>query len=168
MPNINRPSKNRTILRTKDGDTWEPFQDEKQVNVMIEAFMMINKHVIWDKAILKTCNCAFAKLAGHRDFATVWRDPGIWVSLNSNPASDIFGMTYKMEISIPLRLFSLASPVRVIAATLVHELAHVNGAPGGWTDSKAAESTLPPCGFEDQYNPAMVGSIRRPKQMISA
>ena len=168
MPNINRPSKNRTILRTKDGDTWEPFQDEKQVNVVISAFMVINKNVIWDKRILKTCNCAFAKLAGRRDFATVWRDPEIWVSLNSNPATDIFGMTYKKEISIPIRLFSIPEPVRVIAATLVHELAHVNGAPGGWTDSKAAESTLPPCGFDDQYNPAMVGSIRRPKQIIMA
>jgi hypothetical protein len=96
------------------------------------------------------------------------KDPGIWVSLNSNPATDIFGMTHKKEISILIRLFSLGSLVRVIAATLVHELAHVNGAPGGWTDSKAAESTLPPCGFEDQYNPAIVGSIRRPKQIILA
>ena len=42
MPNINRPSKNRTILRTKDGDTWEPIQDEKQVTVIISAFMVIN------------------------------------------------------------------------------------------------------------------------------
>ena len=48
--------------------------------------MVINKNVIWDKDILKTCNCAFAKLAGRRDFAAVWKDPDIWVSLNSNPA----------------------------------------------------------------------------------
>jgi hypothetical protein len=166
MPNINIKSRSRKIFRTKDGDTWEPFQDDKQVNVVIGAFMVINTNVIWDEKILKTCNCAFAKLAGHRDFATVWRDPEVWVSLNSNPATDIFGMTYKKEISIPIRLFSIPEPVRVIAATLVHELAHVNGAPGGWTDSKEAESTLPPCGFDDQYNPVMVGSIRRPKQII--
>lgn len=45
---------------------------------------------------------------------------------------------------------------RLIAATLVHELAHVNGAPGGM-ESKAAEATLPPCGFDDLFNPALVG-----------
>jgi len=38
----------------------------------------------------------------------------------------------------------------------VHELAHVNGAPGGMV-SKAAEATLPPCGFDDLFNPALVG-----------
>ena len=38
---------------------------------------------------------------------------------------------------------------------LVHELAHVNGAPGGMV-SKAAEATLP-CGFDDLFNPAIVG-----------
>lgn len=168
MPNINIKSRNRTILRTTGGDTWEPFQDDRQVDLVIAAFMAINKHVIWDKKILKTCNCAFAKLAGRRDFATVWKDPNIWVSLNSNPASDIFGMAYKKEISIPIRMFSLPDPTRVIAATLVHELAHVNGAPGGWTDSKAAESTLPPCGFDDQYNPAIVGAIRLPTSIESA
>jgi hypothetical protein len=38
----------------------------------------------------------------------------------------------------------------------VHELAHVNGAPGGMV-SKAAEATLPPCGFDDLFNPVIVG-----------
>ena len=130
MPNINRPSKNRTILRTKDGDTWEPF-NEKQVEVMIEAFMIINKQVIWNKDILKTCNCTFAKLKGRKDFAAVWKDPDVWVSLNSNSASDIFGMAHKKEISIPIRLFSTLNPARIIAATLIHELATSFGRPGG-------------------------------------
>ena len=41
-------------------------------------------------------------------------------------------MTYKKDISIPMRLFSIPDPVRVIAATLVHELATSTGPPGGW------------------------------------
>lgn len=168
MPNINRPSrKHETNFRTKDGDTWEPFKDEKQIELMIGAFMVINKNVIWDKKILKTCNCAFAKLTGRRDFATVWKDPNIWVSFNPNPVKDLFGITYKKDISIAAHVFTLVDPVRIIAATLVHELAHVNGAPGGM-ESKAAESTLPPCGFEDLYNPATVGMARRPRRVEMA
>src|SRR4051812_7235047 len=50
MPNINRPvRKHETNFRTRDGDTWEPFTDERHIDVMIGAFMVINKNVIWDK-----------------------------------------------------------------------------------------------------------------------
>ena len=165
MPNINRPSrKHETNFRTRDGDTWEPFKDEKQIELMIGAFMEINQKVIWDKGVLKTCNCAFSRLPGRRDFAAVWRDPNIWVSFNPNPVEGLFGITYKKDISIAAHVFTLRDPVRWIAATLIHELAHVNGAPGG-TESKAAESTLPPCGFDDKYNPATVGFLRRPKEI---
>jgi len=167
MPNINRPArKHETNFRTRDGDTWEPFTDERHIDLMIGAFMVINKNVIWDKGILKACNCAFAKLPLRRDFASVWRDPGIWVSFNANPDEGLYGVTYKKDIAIASRLFKLVDPVRVIAATLVHELAHVNGAPGGF-ESKAAEATLPPCGFDDLYNPATVGAIRRPRQVYA-
>lgn len=168
MPNINRPvRKHETNFRTKDGDTWEPFKDEKHIEMMIGAFMVINKNVIWDKKILKTCNCAFAKLTGRRDFAAVWRDPDIWVSLNTNPEKGLFGITYKKDISIAAHMFTLPNAIRAIAATLVHELAHVNGAPGGM-ESKAAESTLPPCGFDDLYNPALVGAVGRPRRIEMA
>jgi hypothetical protein len=129
---------------------------------MIDAFMEINRKVIWDKGILKTCNCAFAKLPLRRDFAAVWRDPDIWVSLNPNPDESLFGITFKKDVTISAHLFKSGDPVRWIAATLVHELAHVNGAPGGM-ESKAAESTLPPCGFDDKYNPATVGLARGPR-----
>ena len=163
MPNINRPSrKHETNFRTKDGDQWLPFTDEKHITLMISAFMEINKKVIWDKGILKTCNGAFAKLPGRRDFAFVWKDPDVWVSFNPNPDEGLFGITHKKDIAIASRLFAMADPVRWIAATLVHELAHVNGAPGGM-ESKAAEATLPPCGFDDKYNPATVGMVRRPR-----
>ena len=129
---------------------------------MINAFMEINSKVIWDKAILKTCNGAFCKLPGRRDFASVWRDWGVFVSFNPNPDPSLSGITFKKDITIATQLFKSPNAVRLIAATLVHELAHINGAPGGM-DSKAAEATLPPCGFDDVFNPATVGTrVRRP------
>jgi hypothetical protein len=168
MPNINRPvRKHETNFRTKDGDSWQPFTDETHITLMINAFMEINRKVIWDKGILKSCNGAFAKLPGHQDFAAVWRDPGVWVSFNPNPDEGIFGITFKKDIAIAANVFKFADPVRWIAATLVHELAHVNGAPGGM-DSKAAEATLPPCGFDDKFNPATVGMVRRPMRIEMA
>jgi hypothetical protein len=157
MPHINRPSlKHETNFRTKDGDKWLPFTDDAQIQQMIDAFMVINSKVIWDKTILKSCNRAFANLPGRRDFATVWRDPGIYVSFNPNPDPALSGITWKKDITLSSWLFKNPNAARLIAGTLVHELAHVNGAPGGM-ESKAAEATLPPCGFDDLFNPALVG-----------
>jgi hypothetical protein len=170
MPQIKtESSKNKTVYVTKDGkDRWEPYKDPKLIQLVQAAFLEINKKVIANKTILKTCNVAFTKLKGRRDFATVWKDPGIWISFNPNPEEGLFGMFYKDDISIAAYVFALRDPVRWIAGTLVHELAHVNGAPGGWTDSKEAESTLPPCGFDDVYKPATVGMIRRPTDVYVA
>ena len=165
MPQINTPSsKHKTGFRTADGNTWEPYTDDKQIKVLTAAFMEIEKQIIKNKDILKTCNAAFGKLQGGRDFASLWKDPGIWVSFNSNQDEQLFGITYKKDIAIAAYVFKQKNTVRVLAATLVHELAHVNGAPGGM-ESKDAESTLPPCGFDDMYNPATVGVLRRRRQI---
>ena len=92
MPHINRPSlKHQTNFRTKDGDQWLAFTDEAQIQQMIDAFMVINSKVIWDKKILKSCNRAFSQLPGRRDFATIWRDPDIYVSFNPNPDPGLSG-----------------------------------------------------------------------------
>jgi hypothetical protein len=169
MPNINRTSsKHNSPWVTQDGkNKWEPFTDDKTINVMIAAFMEINKRIIDSKGVLKTCNRAFAKLPGARNFAAVWRDPAIWVSFNPNPEDGLFGITYKKDIAIAAHLFTLIEPARFIAATLVHELAHVNGAPGG-QGHKEAEATLPPCGFDDLYNSAIEGKVLRPQTVYMA
>jgi len=46
----------------------------------------------------------------------------------------------------------------MIAATIVHEFAHIAGAPGG--ASHKAEKAADKCGFGPQYNPKIMGSIR--------
>jgi hypothetical protein len=165
MPRINTPeAKHETGFHTPDGNYWEPYTDKKKLEQVKAAFEEVNKQVFLTKGFLKTCNAAFAKLPGKRNFDAVWKDPGIWVSYNPNEAEGLFGITYKKDVAISAYVFTLRDPVRWIAATLVHELAHVNGAPGT-LDSKDAEATLPPCGFDDKYNPATVGAIRRPMQV---
>ena len=96
MPNINRPSlKHKTNFKTKDGDRWLAFEDDALINQMIEAFMIINSKVIWNKTILKSCNRAFCNLPGGQDFAAVWRDAGVFVSFNPNPALPSLGSLSK-------------------------------------------------------------------------
>jgi hypothetical protein len=169
VPNINRPSsQHKTGFHTDLGDWWLPYTDDKQLSLVAAAFMEINKQIIDNKGVLKTCNAAFGKLPGGRDFAAVWRDPGIWVSFNPNPRELLWGITYRKDIAIAAYVFGLIEPIRWIAATLVHKLAHVNGAPGIYSDSRAAEETLPPCGFDDKYNPGVVGAVRRPRHVYLA
>ncbi|WP_165220539.1 hypothetical protein [Aquisphaera insulae] len=168
MPRINRESsKHETNFRTSDGSTWEPFKNEEHIRLVTAALLEIDKQVLASKKTLKSCNVAFSKLPKGRDFGALWKDPGIWISYNSNTEEGLFGITYKNDISIASYVFTLREPVRWIAATLIHELAHVNGAPGT-TDSKAAEETLPPCGFDDKYNPATVGARMRRSQVLMA
>ncbi|QEH35873.1 hypothetical protein OJF2_44300 [Aquisphaera giovannonii] len=161
MPRINKEgSKHESNFRTRDGNTWEPFKDAGHIKLVTAAFLEIDRQVLASKTTLKACNAAFSRLPNRRDFAALWKDPGIWVSYNSNTEEGLYGITYKNDISIADYVFTLKEPVRWIAATLIHELAHVNGAPGT-LDSKAAEETLPPCGFDDKYNPATVGARMR-------
>jgi len=53
----------------------------------------------------------------------------------------------------------------IVAATIVHEFAHVGGAPG-WP-SPAAERALPKCGFGPQYDPGIFGSIESVARMLA-
>jgi hypothetical protein len=164
MPQIKlETSKNKIVYRTEDGkNRWEPFKDEKHIQLVKEAFLMIDTRILKNKATLKTCNAAFVKLKGRRDFPTVWKMAGIWVSFNPNPEEGLYGWLYKNDISLSAHMFAMRNPVPWIAGTLIHELAHVNGAPGGPdTSSKEAEGTLPPCGFDDVHNPATVGDRMR-------
>jgi hypothetical protein len=57
------------------------------------------------------------------------------------------------EITIAQNTFD--DGLRAVAATIVHELAHVNGAPG--KPNRMAEDTLRSCGFSDQFDEAAVG-----------
>jgi hypothetical protein len=170
MPQIKtESSKNKTVYVTADGKyRWEPYKDKKLIQLVQAAFQEIDKKVIGNKTILKTCNVAFSKLKGRRDFASVWKDPRVWISYNPSPEEGLYGMFHKDDISIAAYVFTIRDPIRWIAGTLIHELAHFNGAPGGWTDSKEAEATLPPCGFDDIYNPATIGMIRRPMDVYVA
>ena len=164
MPKINAPSEKHSIAYVSPyGNKWDPYTDMGKFVLVSAAMLVVIQRIIGDQGVLKSCNAAFSALLGGRDFTHVWNDPDVWISYNSNPKTGLYGVTapdpYGKEITIAAYPFTLANPIPVLAATIVHELAHVNGAPGG--TSKAAESTLPSCGFGDQYDSNIEGMVLR-------
>lgn len=103
------------------------------------------------------CNSYFRKLPRSRSFNQIWRDPGVFV--NYSPSGSFFGAAHSNGKDLCVTKWCIENHNRwVIAATIVHELAHLGGAPGG--ASHDAERSVEKCGFGPQYEPTIVGSIR--------
>jgi len=82
----------------------------------------------------------FATLPGGRSLASLLGDSTIWI--NFNPGMAGFGeqsVAHNNEIAIGPAAFRVGR--WTVLATLVHELAHVDGAPGG-ADRRAEEALL--------------------------
>lgn len=99
------------------------------------------------KEIAKTmpsANTYFKTLPDGRSLSDLLSDSSIWV--NYHPAMPFFGETNQVsgkEIAISEKSFKIGR--WTVLATLIHELAHTDGAPGG-TD-KRAERALLSCGL---------------------
>src|ERR1700754_2351742 len=65
--------------------------------------------------------------SGGRTFDEVFNDPDIWISYHSRTGDGFLGMTSGARPKeITLSQDAFAKGLRCVAATLVHELAHVN------------------------------------------
>jgi hypothetical protein len=86
----------------------------------------------------------FKTLPNGRTLTDLLNDSSIWI--NHDPASTVFGQTSianPNETSVDPPAFRMGR--WTVLATLVHELAHVNGAPGG--NDKSAEEAVLHCGM---------------------
>jgi len=84
--------------------------------------------------------------AGARSLTALLADRTVWINYHATLAG--FGVTpgaagFAKELAIGPRAFRIGR--WTVLATLIHELAHCNGAPGG--ASMAAENALPACGL---------------------
>jgi len=100
------------------------------------------------------CNDAFRALPGGRTLLQVWSDPDVWINFDPSLNHGDYGATRGKDITITA--FSLRMGYWTVAATLVHELAHVNGASGTTHD---AEGTLHSCLLKNLEDPAIIGQI---------
>lgn len=137
----------------KNGDAeWLPYDNTIviQKNLLLTAISMIRVFILGRT----TCDKAFKSLPGGRSFSEIFNDNSVWISYCKDP--NIYGYTDAVggkEITICQHAFGKG--VGAVTGTLVHEMAHVNGADGS---THAAEATLPPCFMTAVYDPTIVGN----------
>ena len=89
---------------------------------------------------MRSADSYFKSLPGGRTLTDLLNDRTIWI--NYDPTATEFGansVAHPNEVSIGPSAFRIGR--WTVLATLIHELAHVNGAPGG-TDTRAEEALL--------------------------
>lgn len=91
----------------------------------------------------RTADAYFTSLPGGRSLTSLLADNSIWV--NYNGVMPDFGQAAIGGNDIAVGKSAVRIGHWTILATLIHELAHINGAPG--RPSKAAERALVECGL---------------------
>ena len=141
------------------GWQWQPFSSTVYVNRLRKAFGIINAKL----SSYASCDAAFRALPGGRSFAQVWADPSVWISYDPGKAAGRFGATMGNEVAISDYTCRMGEWTMV--ATLIHELAHVNGAGAGHD----AEGTLEKCLMKAHHDPHIMGQvIRQPRNSLLA
>ena len=132
---------------------WLPYSDARKKKVVEDALFIL-KHNIKGS---RPCNRCFEALSGGRSFDDVLGDAGVFISFDPANRQGDFGATIGSDVTITD--FSIRMGRWTVAATLVHELAHVNGAPG---DTHDAENTLTCCGLGALHDPNIIGAADEP------
>lgn len=132
--------------------------DKDRLKKTTEAYNIINK---LDKKIdlQGPCNKYFKTLPKGKTFRHFWRDDSIFINFSPSLSYGFYGATHSNDKDICISAWCLDTTNRwVVAATMVHEFAHIAGAPGG--ASHKAEKAVDKCSFGPQYNPKIIGSIK--------
>jgi hypothetical protein len=131
----------------RDNRYWA--YEQKQLEILNDALFILSNNVKG----MKPCNDCFKKLPGGRSFDEVLNDDSIWINFESRTDRGWYGVTYGVggkEISISQSAFNKGR--WWVAGTLVHEMAHVNGASATTGD---ADKTLLCCGLKNAYEGAI-------------
>src|SRR5262245_54683392 len=135
MPTIHLPGDGHVApLPLADGTRWDTYDDAKILRTLQRALFILRHNV----RNMRPCDDCFRRLPRGRSFTEVFDDPTVFISFD--PTGPFSGRTDAVggnEVSINAREFRVGR--WSVAATIVHELAHVNGAPA---DTADAESTL--------------------------
>lgn len=156
MPQIHMPESNYNAPVPHQGWQWLPYTDQKMLANLKLAISIIDSKIKHSNS----CNDAFKKLPGKKTFLQVWNDDSVWISFDPNRK----GITWAVMLSkkhITLSAYTLAMGPWHAAATLVHELAHVNDAPH---DDKQAEGVLLSCLLKSLHDPEIIGQLIRSKK----
>lgn len=145
MPLINIPGSGHGRFTSAAGNRYWEYDSFSTLFTLAKAYYMINQRSYGNPA----CNACFTTLPNGKDFDDTWDAMDVWVNFESRSDRGWYGITYGVggkDISISQSAFNKGT--EWVAGTLVHELAHVNGAP---TTTAQADVTLLCCGFAAAY-----------------
>jgi hypothetical protein len=151
MPQIILPALHHAGPAAVAGYQWLPYSNATYLDRLRHAIAVINTRVNG----FRPCDAAFRALPGGRSFSQIWADPAIWLSYDPTNAAGNFGATLGHDVTITQ--YSCRMGLWTIVATLIHELAHVNGAP---STTHAAEQTLQSCLMKAHHDPSILGQLR--------
>jgi hypothetical protein len=133
-----------------DGTTWAPFEGKAEIDTVKRALNLLETRI----APMDSVNAYFRGLPGTRTFQVVLDDPRIWIS--RDPHGPAAAETVGLHITLGLQTLRIG--FWAAAATLLHEMAHVNGA----TDIDGqAEKALLHAGLQQHY--VRTNSVPRPR-----
>ncbi len=159
MPQIHLPtSTTYTAPGTISGWKWLPYSNKTHLATLRSAIAIIDSKI----KNYKPCNNAFKSLTGKKSFLQVWNDNSVWISYDPDNKGSRYGATLSKK-HITITQYTLSMGKWTTAATLVHELAHVNGAP---PTNKDAENTLLSCMLNSLHDPTIIGKIQRSEKLI--
>lgn len=145
---------------------YESFPQKWHVNIR-----WARQRAIWIAANIKTANPYFRSLPRGRSLTQLLDDSSIWINYGTFP---FYGETeYVGGTEMAISEYCYPWGKWTILGTLIHELAHVNGALG--EDSHAAERAVLECGLGTRserrggadnprtpYDPRIIGMIAGP------
>jgi hypothetical protein len=165
MPSINLAGgPHGTMVRfagTADEERYEPYPPGRALTVLQHAMRIIERNIYKHNV---QCNRYFSHLPGGRTFDNIWEDASIWISLDPRPIKAFFGATDDTNKNITIYAQTFHIGHWWAAGTLIHELAHAAGAPGG--RSIQAERALKFCGLGALFDPGAVGIYPRHTEKV--
>ncbi|MBG6200376.1 hypothetical protein IWQ48_001505 [Labrenzia sp. EL_13] len=87
-----------------------------------------------------SCDDYFRSLPNSRTLTDLINDSSIWVNYGPGIATPFYGKTYSASGEIGIADSAFRMGRWTVLATIIHELAHVNGAPGRGGDTRAEEA----------------------------
>jgi hypothetical protein len=122
---------------------------EALLSTLKEALAILKRSMGNDSA----CNSSFTGLPGGLTFKHFFDDPEVWINYDPVDDGTLWGWTKPSSFpkDIVITRYALRAGRWSTAATIGHELAHLNGAPGG--PSKAAELRVKACHLQSSKGP---------------
>jgi hypothetical protein len=152
VPKINEPGSGHKGPPASTNWSYLPYSNKAHLATLKAAIKIIDNRI----KLHGPCDAAFKSLPGGRTFNQVWSDASVWINYDPSGTKGKYGATRRGTKNITISAFALRMGKWTVAATLVHELAHVNGA--GGADTKA-EDTLRSCLLGLLHDPTIIGDL---------